>query len=146
MRSLYLRIYLTVVVSLALFALVSGWFVQRHMDEQRLRVEGAMRDRAEAWGELIQRSLPAADAPPAEQLAGLRDWSQRLRIPMALDDPARDQRKERQRHHHREVDAQIERTHLAATVLLARKHIARTTHREHARGGLGIVFDDGADA
>ena len=86
MRSLYLRIYLTVVVSLALFALVSGWVVQRHMDEQRVRAEGAARDRAEAWGELIQRSLPAADAPPAEQLAGLRDWSQRLRIPMALDD------------------------------------------------------------
>ena len=86
MRSLYLRIYLTVVASLALFALVSGWVVQRHLDDQRVRVEGAARDRAEAWGELIQRSLPAADAPPAEQLAGLRDWSQRLRIPMALDD------------------------------------------------------------
>ena len=86
MRSLYLRIYLTVVVSLALFALVSGWFVQRHMDEQRARVEGAARDRAEAWGDLIERSLPAANAPAAEQLASLRDWSQRLRIPMALDD------------------------------------------------------------
>ena len=86
MRSLYLRIYLTVVVSLALFALVSGWLVQRHMDEQRVRVEGAARDRAEAWGDLIQRSLPPADAPAAEQLASLRDWSQRLRMPMALDD------------------------------------------------------------
>ena len=86
MRSLYLRIYLTVVVSLALFALVSGWIVQRHMDDQRVRVEGAVRERTEAWGELLERSLPAADAPPAEQLAGLRDWSQRLRIPMALDD------------------------------------------------------------
>ena len=86
MRSLYLRIYLTVVVSLALFALVSGWLVQRHMEEQRVRTEGAMRERAEAWGELLERSLPTADASPAEQLAGLRDWSQRLRIPMALDD------------------------------------------------------------
>ena len=86
MRSLYLRIYLTVVVSLALFALVSGWVVQRHMEEQRARSEGAVRERAEAWGELLERSLPAADAPAAEQLAGLRDWSQRLRIPMALDD------------------------------------------------------------
>ena len=86
MRSLYLRIYLTVVLSLALFALVSGWIVQRHMDDQRVRAEGAARDRAEAWGELIQRSLPAADAAPAEQVAALRDWSQRLRMPMALDD------------------------------------------------------------
>ena len=86
MRSLYLRIYLTVVVSLALFALVSGWLVQSHMHEQRVRVEGAMRDRAEAWGDLIERSLPGASAPAAEQVAALRDWSQRLRLPMALDD------------------------------------------------------------
>ena len=94
MRSLYLRIYLTVVVALALFALVSGWLVQRHLDQQRLRTEGVVqeraegvaRERAEAWGELLQRALPAADAPTAEQVAGLRDWSQRLRLPMALDD------------------------------------------------------------
>ena len=93
MKSLYLRIYLTVVVVLALFALVSGWLVQRHLDEQRLRSEGVVqeraegvaRERAEAWGELLQRALPPADASEAEQTAGLRDWSQRLRLPMALD-------------------------------------------------------------
>ncbi len=94
MRSLYLRIYLTVVTVLALFALVSGWLVQRHLEEQRLaaegtvreRNEGAMRDRAEAWGDLLERALPAATAPPPEQAAALREWSQRLRLPMALDD------------------------------------------------------------
>ena len=46
-----------------------------------------MRERGEAWGDLIQRALPPADAPAAEQGAALRDWSQRLRVPMALDDP-----------------------------------------------------------
>ena len=86
MRSLYLRIYLTVLAALAAFALASGWLVQRHMEEQRVRAEGAVRDRADAWGELLQRSLPPADATPAEQLAALREWSQRLRLPMALDD------------------------------------------------------------
>jgi signal transduction histidine kinase len=94
MKSLYLRIYLTVVVALALFALVSGWLVQRHLDEQRVRsegvaqerAEGVARERAEAWGELLQRALPAAELSAAEQAAGLRDWSQRLRLPMALDD------------------------------------------------------------
>jgi len=86
MRSLYLRIYLTVLAALAAFALASGWLVQRHMEEQRVRVEGAVRDRADAWGELLQRSLPPADATPAEQVATLREWSQRLRLPMALDD------------------------------------------------------------
>ena len=86
MRSLYVRIYLTVVAALALFALVSGWLLQRHLDEQRVAAEGAARERVEAWGELLQGSLPPAAAPVAEQEAGLRDWSQRLRLPMALDD------------------------------------------------------------
>jgi signal transduction histidine kinase len=94
MRSLYLRIYLTVVTVLALFALVSGWLVQRHLEEQRLAVEGtvrernegAARDRAEAWGDLLERALPAATATRPEQTAALREWSQRLRLPMALDD------------------------------------------------------------
>ncbi len=88
MRSLYLRIYLTVVAALALFALVSGWLVQSHLEETRTRVEGAMRERVEAWGDLIERSLPPADAAPEAQLEALRDWSQRLRLPMALDDAA----------------------------------------------------------
>jgi len=86
MRSLYLRIYVTVVAALALFALVSGWLVQQHLDEQRAQAEASVRERVEAWSELLQRSLPPADAAPAEQAAALRDWSQRLRLPMALDD------------------------------------------------------------
>ncbi|MBA4178674.1 MAG: two-component sensor histidine kinase [Leptothrix sp. (in: Bacteria)] len=90
MRSLYLRIYLTVVAALALFAVVSGWVVQYHLEsqreEQRAAMQVAMRDRAEAWGDLLQRAMPAADAPAAEQVAALREWSQRLRLPMALDD------------------------------------------------------------
>jgi signal transduction histidine kinase len=87
MRSLYFRIYLTVVAALALFALASGWLVQRHLEEQRVHNEGGQRERVEAWAELLQRSLPPADAPLNEQVAGLREWSQRLRIPMALDAP-----------------------------------------------------------
>jgi signal transduction histidine kinase len=94
-RSLYLRIYLTVVAALALFALASGALLQRHFqtqfEEQRGRMESAARERAEAWGDLIERALPAADAPLLEQVAAVRDWSQRLRLPMALDD-ARGQR------------------------------------------------------
>jgi signal transduction histidine kinase len=86
MRSLTLRIYVTVVAALALFAVGSGWLVQRHFEDQRGRVEAAVRERGEAWGDLIQRALPGADAPPAEQAEALRDWSQRLRVPMALAD------------------------------------------------------------
>ena len=88
MRSLYLRIWLTVVVALALFAAVSGWLLQRHVEAERVRVESSVQSRAEAWADLIQRSLPPAEAPVQDQAAALQDWSQRLRLPMALDDAA----------------------------------------------------------
>ncbi|MCK9689233.1 sensor histidine kinase [Scleromatobacter humisilvae] len=86
MRSLYLRIWLTVIVTLALFAGASGWLVQRHLDQERVRNQAVINERIAAWGDLIQRSLPAAAAPPDVQAEALKDWSQRLRVPMALQD------------------------------------------------------------
>ena len=86
MKSLYFRIWLTVVAALALFALVSGWMWQRHIEQERSRVEAAASERLSAWAELVQRALPAADAPQDEQAEALREWSQRLRVPLALDD------------------------------------------------------------
>ncbi len=86
MKSLYLRIWLTVVAALALFALVSGWMWQRHIEDERSRFEQVANDRLAAWAELVQRSLPGADAPAELQAEALREWSQRLRVPMALDD------------------------------------------------------------
>ena len=62
MKSLYLRIWLTVVAALALFALVSGWMWHRHLDEERVRYEAVANERLQAWAELVHRSLPAADA------------------------------------------------------------------------------------
>ena len=85
MRTLTLRIYLTVVAVLLLFAVVSGWVFQHHIEQERTRAESVLSDRMSAWGDLIQRSLPGTDAPTAEQAAALRDWSQRLRLPLALD-------------------------------------------------------------
>lgn len=86
MRSLYLRIWLTVVAALALFALVAGWMLQRHLEQERVRFESVARERTEAWADLLQRSLPGPDAPRAEQEAALREWALRLRVPMAMDD------------------------------------------------------------
>jgi signal transduction histidine kinase len=86
MRSLYLRIYVTVLVALALFAGVSGWLVQRQFDQERERFVASAQERAAAWGELLQRSLPGAEAPPAQQAEALNEWSERLRLPLALDD------------------------------------------------------------
>jgi signal transduction histidine kinase len=85
MRSLYLRIWLTVVASLALFALVSGWLVQRHLEEQRERNERVVQERVAAWADLLQSTLPPATATPAEQAQGLLEWSIRLRVPLAMD-------------------------------------------------------------
>lgn len=87
MRSLYLRIWLTVVAALALFALVSGWLLQNHLERERQRFEGNLAERVSAWAELLERSLPPADAPDTEQAEALREWSQRLRVPMALAAP-----------------------------------------------------------
>ena len=87
MKSLYLRIYLTVVVVLALFAFGSGYVFQREIEQERGRSEGMLGERMAAWGELIQRSLPTVDEPVAEQVEALQDWSRRLRVPLALDSP-----------------------------------------------------------
>lgn len=86
MRSLYLRIWLTVVAALALFALVSGWLWQGHVEQERARIEAVAHERLTAWAELLQRALPSVGAPVAEQAEALRDWSSRLRLPLALDD------------------------------------------------------------
>lgn len=85
MRTLTLRIYLTVVAVLALFAFISGWIFQQHIEQERTRANSMLSDRMAAWGELIQRSLPSADAPREDQAAAVKEWSQRLRLPLALD-------------------------------------------------------------
>ena len=41
-------------------------------------------ERAAAWGELLQRSLPGAEAPKED--GRWHDWSERLRLPLALED------------------------------------------------------------
>ncbi len=86
MHTLTLRIYLTVVAVLLLFAGTSGWLFQRHMEQERKRADSVLSDRMAAWGDLLQRSLPLPAAPVAEQAAALKEWSARLRFPMALDD------------------------------------------------------------
>lgn len=86
MKTLYLRIYLTVVAVLLLFALASGWLVQRNFEVERARFEAGANERLLAWAELLQNALPAADTPADDQAAAVLDWSSRLRMPLALDD------------------------------------------------------------
>ncbi|RZU02684.1 sensor histidine kinase [Rivibacter subsaxonicus] len=85
MKTLYLRIYLTVVAVLLLFALFSGWLLQRNLEHERGRFERVAGERMQAWGELLQGALPPPDSTPEEQAAALLEWAQRLRLPLALD-------------------------------------------------------------
>ncbi len=87
MKNLYLRIYATVVLVLLFFATASGWVFQRHMEQERIRAESVFAERMSAQAELIQRSLPGVDAAPGDQADALREWSERLRLPLALDSP-----------------------------------------------------------
>src|ERR1700704_3940863 len=87
MKNLALRIYLTVVAVLLLFAFGSGWLFQQQIEHERARSESVLSDRMAAWGDLIQRSLPGVEASAEDQAAALRDWSLRLRLPLALDSP-----------------------------------------------------------
>ncbi len=88
MKTLALRIYLTVVTVLLVFALVSGWLAQRNLEHERTQVQSvtAWNERAAAWAELIENSLPPASESHQEQARVFLDWADRLRMPMALDD------------------------------------------------------------
>lgn len=85
MKSLYLRIYVTVVAVLLAFAVVAGWVVKRNIEQERETFQNAVSERTAAWAALIENSLPPAEAPEAEQRAAVLEWSQRLRVALALD-------------------------------------------------------------
>lgn len=85
MHTLTLRIYLTVVAVLTLFAFASGWIFKHQVDEERQRVEMVVAERLAGWGELISRSLPGPETPLEDQSAALLAWSRQLHMPMALE-------------------------------------------------------------
>lgn len=86
MKSLYLRIYLTLVVLLLAFAFGSAWLFQRQIEQERGQAEASASERLTAIALLIHRALPPADAKLEEQAEAVRDWGRRLRIPFALQD------------------------------------------------------------
>jgi signal transduction histidine kinase len=85
-RSLTLRIYLSVVAVVALYALGSWAFFNRQLDEQHSRADFALQDRMLALATLLEPALPEPAAPAAVQQAQLEAWARRLRVPLALDD------------------------------------------------------------
>lgn len=86
MKSLYLRIYLTLVALLLAFAFGSAWLFQRHIEQERGSVESAAGERLNAMAGLLKLALPPVTASREEQAAAFADWGQRLRMPLALED------------------------------------------------------------
>ncbi|MDM4765474.1 ATP-binding protein [Pelomonas sp. SE-A7] len=86
MKALYLRIYLTVVLVLAAFAFGSAWLFQHQIEQERGNADAAAGERLTAMALLIHRALPPASAPKEDQAASLREWGQRLRMAIALED------------------------------------------------------------
>jgi signal transduction histidine kinase len=86
MNSLYLRIYGTVVAVLLLFALLAGWAFQSRFSQERERMQAQWSERAAGWAALLENSLPEAGTSREAQRAALLEWSERLRLPLALDD------------------------------------------------------------
>lgn len=73
------------VAVLLLFALVSGWIASRNVEHMRATFQTVATERAAAWAELIENSLPPATAAVEQQRTALLDWASRLRVPLALD-------------------------------------------------------------
>ncbi|MCV2352158.1 sensor histidine kinase [Paucibacter sp. Y2R2-4] len=86
MKSLYLRIYLTLVVLLLAFAFGSAWLFQRHIESERGGFEATANERMLAMADLLYQALPSADAPREEQALAVEAWGRRLRMAIALND------------------------------------------------------------
>ncbi len=85
MKTLYLRIYLTLVGVLLAFAVLGGWLAQRQLSQERAVAELAQEERLQALATLLAASLPPVSAAESLQAAALLRWSQQLRMPLALD-------------------------------------------------------------
>lgn len=86
MKSLYWRIYLTLVLLLAAFAFGSAWLFQHQIEQERGSFDTVSRERLTAMALLLQRALPPADAPREVQAAAIEEWGQHLRMAFELLD------------------------------------------------------------
>jgi signal transduction histidine kinase len=86
MRTLVLRIYLTLVAVLLLFALAGGAIVKHQFEQQRESVAQQVQDRLAGWAGFAQSVLPDASASTAEQAAAVEEFARRWRVPLALED------------------------------------------------------------
>lgn len=109
LKSLYLRIYITLVALLLTFAFGSAWLFKRQIEEERGGFEAAAVERLNATAVLIQGALPPADAPVPAQAESLRDWGQRLRMAIALSDAQGRRIGQSEQFERREADPSVRR-------------------------------------
>ncbi|MDN3543422.1 HAMP domain-containing sensor histidine kinase [Kinneretia asaccharophila] len=109
LKSLYLRIYITLVALLLTFAFGSAWLFKRQIEEERGGFEAAAVERLNATAVLIQGALPPADAPASAQAESLRDWGQRLRMAIALSDTQGRRIGQSEQFERREADPSVRR-------------------------------------
>jgi signal transduction histidine kinase len=83
-KRLYLRIYLSMIASLAIFALIAALGWKFAFDREQ-----ASRDERALVAEVVAALLPPADAPPEAQRAVLERWHSRTGIDVALFDAQR---------------------------------------------------------
>ena len=105
MRTLYLRIYLTVVAVLLVFALVSAFLFQRNIDSARAEGQLLWAERLAEWAEFAQLHLPPASANQDAQRAALQVLAERMHVPLALDGADGERIAASERFDRREADA-----------------------------------------
>ncbi|MFG6457748.1 HAMP domain-containing sensor histidine kinase [Roseateles sp. BYS96W] len=87
MKTLYVRIYLTLVALLLAFAFGSAWLFQRHIEQERGNAEQSAGERLNALAALLKLALPPVTSPRKAQAEAFEDWGGRLRMPVALEGP-----------------------------------------------------------
>ncbi len=94
------------------FAFGSTWLFQRHIEQERGNAESQAPERLNAMVQLIHLALPPVSAPRAEQAAALRDWGQRLRMAIALNDADGKRIAASERYEQREAEAGMRSIHM----------------------------------
>lgn len=86
MKSLFWRIYLTILVCLLVFGAAVFWLANQRIERAENRLERWEQTQLQELQAAAQDWLPAADAPPRQQARALRQLSREMRRPLALDD------------------------------------------------------------
>lgn len=86
MKSLFWRIYLTILICLLAFGAAAFWLADQRIERAENRLAGWQQIQLQELAEAAQERLPAASAPLHEQARALHQLSREMRRPLALAD------------------------------------------------------------